>query len=179
MQFQATLLTDLAYLNPLSLAGWLVWLGLVGLLVVALLNWRKYQPEWNSTLWGILAALIMATPLTALFIGWKFSTGSALPMPGLPMEPPGSTMMIFSAIPWTLAGGFLGPFAAAGIGLLSGLLRSIWDTHNLFTMIELGLMAAMFAVANKQRYRTPVYRLLRQPLFSALSLIPVHALFLC
>jgi len=175
MQFLATLLTNLAYLNPISLAGWMVWLGLTGLLAVALLSWRKYHPEWNSSLWGVLGAFIIATPLAALFFGLKFSTGSGLPLPGLPEDMPGSTMMIFSAIPWTLAGGLLGPFAAAGIGMLSGLVRGIWDTHSLFSVIDLGLLSAMFAVANRQRYRTFAFRLLRQPLVSALSLVVIHA----
>ena len=114
MQFLATLLTNFAYLNPIPLAGWLVWLGLAGLLAFALQNWRKYQPKWNTRSWLILAALIIVTPFAALFFGLEFSTGSALPVPGLPDDPPGSVMMIFSAIPWTLAGGLLGPFAAAG-----------------------------------------------------------------
>src|SRR6185436_1405195 len=39
-------------------------------------------------------------------------------------------------------------------------------------------MGIMFAVANRQRYRTTLYGLLRQPLFSALALVLVHtALF--
>jgi PAS domain S-box-containing protein len=84
-------------------------------------------------------------------------------------------MMIFSAIPWLLAGGLLGPFAAAGLGMLSGLLRAIWDTHNLFSVLDLGLMGLMFAVATRQRYRTFIYRSLRQPLVSALGLVLAHA----
>jgi PAS domain S-box-containing protein len=176
MQFLTTLLDNLAYLNPISLAGWMVWLGLAGLLAGLLLSWRGYQPQWNSNLWGILGALVIAAPIAALFFGLKFSVGTALPMPGMPAEPPGSTMMIFSAIPWTLAGGLLGPFAAAGIGMLSGFVRGLWDTHSLFSVIELGLMAAMFAAASRQRYRTFAFRLLRQPLISALSLVFIHAL---
>ena len=175
MQFLATLFDNRAYLNPLSLAGWMVWLGLAGLLVVLLLSWRRYQPAWTRQHWGILVALIVATPLTALFFGIKLTTGSALPMPGMPVEPPGSTMMILSAVPWTLAGGLLGPFAAAGIGMLSGLVQGLWDTHSYFSMVELGLMAAMFAVASRQRYRTTVFGLLRSPLFSVLILVLVHA----
>src|SRR5687768_3325822 len=176
MQFLATLLTNFAYLNPIPLAGWLVWLGLAGLLAFALQNWRRYQPKWNRRAWLILTALIIITPFAALFFGLEFSAGSALPVPGLPDDPPGSIMMIFSAIPWTLAGGLLGPFAATGIGMLSGLIRGIWDTHSLFSVIDLGLMGTLFAVANRQRYRTFIYRLLRQPLVSALSLTLAHAL---
>jgi predicted membrane protein len=175
MQFLRTLLDNLAYLNPIPLPGWLVWLGLAGLLGIALFNWRKYNLEWNARATWMLVALILATPFATLFFGLEFSTGSTLPVPGLPEEPAGSTMMIFSAIPWVLAGGLLGPFAAAGLGVLSGLLRGVWDTHTLFTALDLGLMGVMFAVASRQRYRTFFYRLLRQPLFSALSLTLPHA----
>jgi len=174
MQFLASLLTNLAYLNPIPLSGWLVWLGLAGLLGAALYNWREYQHKLDSRAWGILAGLALATLVTTLFLGVEFSSGSALPVPGLPEKPPGSTMMIFSAIPWTLAGGLLGPFAAAGLGILSGLLRAVWDTHSLFKVLELGLMGVLFAVANRQRYRTPLYSLLRQPLFGALCLTIIH-----
>ena len=150
MQFLRTLLDHLAYLNPIPLAGWLVWLGLAGLLGIALFNWRKYHVEWNTRTTLVLIVLLIATPFAALFFGLEFSTGSTLPVPGLPEEPVGSTMMIFSAIPWILAGGLLGPFAAAGLGILSGLLRGFWDTHTLFTALDLGLMAAIFAVASRQ-----------------------------
>ena len=178
MQFLASLLNNLAYLNPMPLAGWSVWIGLAGLLGVALFNWRKYQPKLDARAWGIFAALAFGTFLTTLFLGLEFSSGSALPVPGLPEKPPGSTMMIFSAIPWTLAGGLLGPWAGAALGILSGLLRTVWDTHSLFTAVELGLMGIIFAVTNRQRYRTSLYGLVRQPLFSALALVLVHmALF--
>jgi signal transduction histidine kinase/HAMP domain-containing protein len=69
----------------------------------------------------------------------------------------------------------LGPIAAAAIGIISGAVRTLWDTHSIFSTVELGLMATFFAVATRQRYRTYVFRFLRQPLFSALSLILVHA----
>src|SRR5512139_3831437 len=103
MQFVMTLWESLTYLNPLSLAGWMVWLGLAGVLVVLLIRWRKYQPAWKAKNWGLLIALIVATPLTALFFGLKFTTANALPLPGMPADPPGSTLMLLSAIPWTLA----------------------------------------------------------------------------
>src|SRR5258706_2243051 len=175
MQFLASLLTNLAYLNPMPLSGWLVWLGFAGLLGVALFNWRAYQPKLDSRAWGILGALAFLTIITLFCLGVELSSGSALPVPGLPEKPPGSTMMIFSAIPWTLAGGLLGPFAGAGLGLLSGLIRTMWDTHSLFTAVELGLMGLLFAVANRQRYRTPLFGALRQPLVSALCLTVIHA----
>src|SRR5574342_137698 len=176
MQFVPSLLDNLAYINSIPPAVWLVWLGVGGMLGLALSNWRAYQPKLDARGWAILGSLVVATLVTALLFGLEFSSSSSLPSPGLPEKPPGSTMMIFSAIPWMLAGGWLGPFVGAGMGMLSGLVRAVWDTHSLFTVIELGLTGALFAVANRQRYRTQFYGWLRQPLFSAILLTVVHAI---
>src|SRR5258706_7432202 len=167
MQFLASLLTNLAYLNPMPLSGWLVWLGFAGLLGVALFNWRAYQPKLDSRAWGILGALAFLTLITTFFLGVEFSSGSALPVPGLPEKPPGSTMMIFSAIPWTLAGGLLGPFAGAGLGLLSGLIRTMWDTHSLFTAGEIWLMGGRVSGGNLQGIRQPFFEGAGRPLAAA------------
>jgi len=173
MQFLVSLVTNLPYINPMPLAGWLVWVGLAGLLGVSLYNWRNYQSQWNRAVWVNVAVLSGVTVIGALFIGLELGV-SALPVPGAPEEPPGSTMMVFSAVPWVLAGGWMGPVAAAVLGMVSGLLRGVWDTHNLFTVLDLGLMGALFAVSAMQKYRTPLYRLLRQPLVGALMLVLVH-----
>jgi len=176
MQFLASLLDRLAYLNPITLSGWLVWVGFAALLALAIWSWRKYHPAWNSRTWWIVSALILLTPLTALFLGLEFNNAPSLPVPGLPEKPPGSTIMVFSALPWTLAGGLFGPFAGAGLGMLSGLMRGIWDTHSWFSILDLGLIGAIFSFSTRQPYRTFFFRLLRQPLFNALCLTLIHAL---
>ena len=176
MQFIATLLNQLAYFNPLSIAGWLVWLGLGGLLVFCLTTWRGYNPQWSQRARWILFTLAFLTPVVTLFLGLEFQSGASLPMPGIPADAPGSTIMLFSALPWTLAGGLLGPYAGAALGMFSGLLRGVWDTHSFFSIFEFGILGAVFAVSARQNYRTPFFRLLRQPLFSVLSLSLIHAL---
>ncbi|HKJ38724.1 MAG TPA: ATP-binding protein, partial [Anaerolineales bacterium] len=166
----------LPYVKLPLLGGWLVWFGLAGMLGLAFYNWRSYQTQqWNRRMWGTFGILFIATIVGALFFGLTLPV-SALPTPDVPEVPPGSTMMIFSAIPWILAGGWIGPVAAAALGMVSGLLRGIWDTHSLFTVLDLGLMGALFAVSARQRYRTPFYRLLRQPLVGAFSLVFVHVI---
>jgi len=176
MQFVLSLLTNLPYVKLPLLGGWLVWVGLAGMLGLAFYNWRNYQTQqWNRRTWGTFGILFIATIVGALFFGLTLPV-SALPTPDVPEVPPGSTMMIFSAIPWILAGGWIGPVAAAALGMVSGLLRGIWDTHSLFTVLDLGLMGALFAVSARQRYRTPFYRLLRQPLVGASSLVFVHVI---
>lgn len=175
MQFLPSLVNNLAYLNPMPMAGWLVWVGLAGLLTFSLLRWRKYHPHWNMRTWWIASALILATPLTALFLGLEFSNASTLPVPGLPQES-GATIMVFSALPWTLAGGLFGPFAGAALGMLSGLIRGVWDTHSLFSIVNLGLISVLFSVSTRQQYRTSFFRVLRQPLFNAVVLTFMYAL---
>ncbi len=177
MRFLFTLLTSLPFPAAPTLLGWVAWLILLGWLVYNLFRWRQVQPQWTGKSWGLFISLLILVFPASLLIGFRLISSTALPLPGLPAEPPGSAMMLFSAIPWTLAGGLLGPLAAAVIGAVSGLLRGIWDTYNLFTILELAFMGAWFSVNTRQRYRTPLYAWLRQPLVGALILIPGRALF--
>ena len=177
MGFFLTLLAGIAFPAPPTLAGWVVWVLLLGVLVYALVAWRTYQPAWNGREWGIFIAFLVLIPLTSLFIGLRLTSASARPLPGLPADAPGSALMVFSGIPWLLGGGLLGPAGAAVLGAFAGLLRGVWDTYSLFSILELALMGAWFATNTRQRYRTRTYKLLRQPLVGALLLIPFHTLF--
>ena len=177
MEFFFTLLASIAFPAPPTLAGWFVWVCLVGVLAYALYRWRAYQPAWKGREWGLFVAFLILIPATTLFIGLRLSSASARPMPNVPADAPGSALMIFSAIPWLLGGGLLGPLGAALLGAFAGLLRGTWDTYSLFSIIELGFMGAWFAVNMRQRYRTSLYKLLRQPIVGALLLIPFHLLF--
>ena len=157
--------------------GWVVWLCLLGVLIYSLYHWRTLQLAWKGSSWGIFIVLLALTPLTSLFIGLRFPNGSALPSPGVPSTlSPGSALMIFSAIPWMLAGGLLGPIGAATVGLLSGALRGAWDSFQFFTALEYALLGVLFSVNVRQNFRTMSYRVLRQPFVSALVLIPLHTI---
>lgn len=177
MEFLFTLLAGIAFPATPTLAGWVVWLSLLGALVYALFQWRAYQPKWKGREWGFFIAFFILIPLTTLFIGLRISSASARPLPGLPADAPGSALMPFSAIPWLVGGGLLGPVGGALLGAFAGLLRGAWDTYSLFSVLELALMGAWFATNTRQRYRTPAYALLRQPLVAVLLLIPFHILF--
>jgi len=181
MSFFFSLLTTSPFIDlPKSLVGGLVtglgWLFYLGVILALLWNWRAYQPPMTRTFWLILAILALLTPLTSLWIGLRAAAGGALPPPGIPIEPRAPAMMVFMALPWVLAGGFLGPAAAAGLAALSGLFLALWDTHSLFTPLEFSFLATLFSAAIQQRYRTLTYALLRHPLFSALLLAGVYPL---
>ncbi len=177
MEFFFTLLAGIPFPAPPTLAGWFVWVCLLAVAAYALYHWRAYQPVWKKREWGLFVVFLILIPATTLFIGLRIFSASARPMPNVPADAPGSALMIFSAIPWLLGGGLLGPFGAAGLGALAGLLRGTWDTYSLFTIIELSFMGIWFSVNMRQRYRTSAYKLLRQPIVGALLLIPFHLLF--
>lgn len=177
MDFLLTLLAGIPFPAPPTLAGWFVWVCLLGVLVYALYRWRVYQSDWKGREWGIFFVFFILIPIANLFIGLRLSSASARPLPGLPADAPGSALMIFSAIPWLLGGGLLGPWGAAALGAFAGLLRGAWDTYSLFSIIEYGFLGAWFSVNMRQRFRTPVYKWLRQPIVGALLLIPIHILF--
>lgn len=176
MDFIGTLLGGTFYMPAPSALGWLVWLLFLGLTGYALYRWRAFQPPIKGRAWGIFIILFLFVPITSLFLGIRLPSESALPPPGVPAEPLPPAMMLFSALPWMLAAGPLGPLGAAILGAFSGLLRGAWDTHTIFSIPDLAFLAALFASNTRQRYRTFAYGLFRQPLVSALLLIPLHVI---
>ena len=176
MTFLGTLLSSLPYINWPTLAGWSVWLFLLGLVIWLAYRWRNYNPAFKTNHWLGYAGLVLFAPLTTVFIGLQLTSASSLPLPGLPTEVLRPAMMVFSALPWILAGGLLGPLPAASLGLISGLFRSLWGTHSIFTPLDLALIGLLFSVIVRQRYRTFTFRLLRQPIVAGLVMVPVYAM---
>lgn len=176
MEFVSTFLAGIAFPALPTLAGWLVWLSLLGLLVYAEVRWREYHFTWGNRAWGIFFFLLTLTLFTSILILRPFSA-SARPLPGLPANAPGTALVVLFAIPWLVGGGLLGPIGAAVLGAFAGFLRGALDTYSIFSILEFALMGAWFSANVRQRYRTRTYRLLRQPIVSALLLIPFHVLF--
>ena len=176
MEFIGSLFDGLFRLPAPTPLGWVMWFLFLALLGIGLYRWRSFQPPLNNRFWGNFLGLLLLVPILNLFAGIRLPAGAALPIPGLPVEPQTPAMMLFSALPWMLAAGPLGPLGAAALGALAGLLRGVLDTHNIFSMLDLAFLAALFAVNVRQRYRTLSYRIIRQPLVSALLLIPLHTL---
>ncbi len=169
-------------LNALPFFDWpstlAEWLGLSALALITLwlgYSWRQYQQPIRDEARKRLLWLLAAVPVTSLLFGLRLP-GSDLPIPGLPIEPRGPALMLFAAIPWMLGGGILGPITGALLGALSGLLLGLWDTHSLYTTLEYALLGLLFSVMVRQRYRTPFYRIIGQPLAAALVLIPLYAI---
>ncbi|MBN8655272.1 MAG: HAMP domain-containing protein [Anaerolineae bacterium] len=176
MDFILTLLAGIAFPAPPTLAGWIVWVCLLVGMGVFLFRSQKGQPAWGPK-WWLFLLLFVLIPILNLFIGLRLTSGSFRPLPGLPADAPGSALMVFSAIPWLLGGGMFGPLAAALLGAFAGLVRGTWDYYSLFPILEFALISVWFSMNTRQRFRTPAYQLLRQPLVGALLLVPIHVLF--
>ena len=164
------------YLPPPTLFGWVIWVFLLGVTGYSLYAWRRYHLTWKGREWGIFLGLLVLAPLTVLSFGLQTSSSAALPTPNMPAENFGAVLLPLAGFPWTLGGGLLGPVGAALTGGLTGLLRGVWDTHNLFTMLEMALLGAVFSAAIRQRYRTLLFRVLRQPFLAAVGLVPLRSM---
>jgi PAS domain S-box-containing protein len=174
MSFLSPILQTLPYLTAPTLFGWIVWVLLLTVTGYSFYAWRRYHVTWKGRQWGVFWGLLVLVPFAVLLVGFHLASNGALPTPGIPTALFGSALLPFAAIPWTLAAGLLGPVGAALVGGLTGLLRGLWDTHSLFTLLETALLGAIFSAAIRQQYRTLLFRILRQPLLAVILLIPLQ-----
>ena len=188
MDLILTLLTTSGFFYPLQgLAGWLAWLLLAGaeIGVWAWLHTRLgdsaaagARSKLSARLrWGLWGGLLLAAPLAYLFLALRIPLPEALSLPGQPLEAQAPLLLVLGPLPWLLAAGLLSPFGTATVALAGGLALGWWGSHNLFTPLEVLALALLCSAAFQQNYRSAVFSLLRQPLFTALILGLVYPLF--
>ena len=171
MKLLLSLMTSYPYIDlPFHPAGWIGWFAFLGLIIAGLFRWWDKNSQKSSWQMVMLVILILVTPFASLFFGIKFPEETLLPFPGLPVEQQPPVFMFFSTIPWVLAGGFLGPLPAVIVAFIGGLINALWETHSLFTPLEMAAMALLFSFAVRQRYRTGPFKLLRHPLLTSIIL---------
>lgn len=169
MSLIITLLSSSSYFNTShDLLGWVAWFALLVLVIFLNWRWRQYNSIQKNTQWVWFGILLILVPLTTLFMGVRFPVGDALPYPGFPNVPQGPALMIFIALPWMLAAGFLGTAPATFLAATSGILIGYWETHSVFTPLEFSLIAVIFSAAINQPFRTFTFQILRRPLIAGL-----------
>ncbi len=177
MSIEFTLLTNRLYIKlPLGLFGWLGWLVLLGGIGILLWRWRAYNHRLTGLQWGLFFVSLLVTPLLSLFIVLRLPAGQALPLPWIIEEARGPAFIVFAAFPWLLASGTLGILPAAILGLFSGFMLALGDTHSPFTPLEITLLALLISAMVQQSYRTMLFRVLRHPLAAALLVGLVYPL---
>jgi PAS domain S-box-containing protein len=176
MQIITTLLRSTPYIDlPYHLMGWVGFLGMLALLIWGCFYFWEQKPVRKPWHWGLLVGLVLLSPVVSLFVGLRMPQEFVIPMPGLPVNPAPPTLMFLAAVPWVLAAGIFGPVVAAIIAAISGLVLGFYQTHTVFTVIELAGLALLYGAAVRQPYRTPFYRFLRNPLGAAAFLAAAYA----
>lgn len=167
MVIDFTLLGNPMYIErPQEVIAWVGWLILLSSVILLLLKWRKLNKRWDRIHAGIFIALFILLFVTNLFFVVRLPLDLPLISQGIPAGAEVPALVLFSALPWVLAAGFLGVSSAAILGLLSGSIIALFDTHSSFTALEFALLAVLLSAAFHQRYRTWVFRALRHPTFS-------------
>lgn len=156
---------------PMHLFGWIGWFVMAAIFVWFI--WFMREKIDLRQRWWVAITLLIATPFLVAFPGIRLPV-EMQPLPGAPIDVAPPALMFMAAVPWVLAGGLLGPIPAAILGLLSGLILGILDTHSPFTMLEIGSLALIFSMAVRQNYRTRFYAVLRHPLMAAIFAIAVY-----
>jgi PAS domain S-box-containing protein len=165
---------------PNQIFGWFFWLlVMLALLFIGLKRW--WMPlNFNSRQWLIFIILFLVVPFTALFFGLQLPQEDLAPIPYINAEPNIPAIMVLSALPWVLAAGMLGLFPAVLLALFSGFFIALWQTHSIFTVVEIAGYALILGIFLRQNYRTIFYKILRHPVIAVLlawvCFIPV---FLC
>jgi len=177
MVIDFTLLGNPFYVDqPQESIGWIGWVILLSSVILLLFRWRRLNKRWTRLHGGIFIGLSVLLVLANLFFVIRLPVLEALLPLSRAVESGGFAVPVFATIPWVLAAGLLGVFPAAGLGLLSGILIALFNTHSPFTALEYGLLAIFLSAAFHQRYRTWVFRLLRHPLFSTALFALVYPL---
>lgn len=140
--------------TPVGVVGWFGWLALL----IALGLWkrdRSFQLNRRSLAW--LALLSILVLVLTSFFGVPMGTGDSSPH-----------LMFLAAVPWLVAGGVLGLAPSMLLAGGAGLLLAYLDTHQFFTPLLFMTAASVFSLSVRQRYNSPIYRLLRFPLAAAI-----------
>ena len=153
---------------PTSFQGRLGLILWVLILAFMILRYRGYQRPWSKTQAMILMSLVFSVPITNFFLGIQLDNINNQPFPGGLLETRGLYVMFFSALPWVLAGGLLGPLPAALLGIGSGTILALWNTHSPFTPLEISFLAIVYSIFSMQRYRNSINTAIRQPFIAAL-----------
>jgi len=165
MQFIFNLFTSYPYfVLPYDWIGWLGLVVFIFVLIYSLVKTKPGKPPGSSQDWFLFIVLFFLGLASTLFIGFKFPVQNNLNLFGFSVIYRPVAVMVFSAIPVVLGGGFFGPRYAVLIGAASGFLMGYWNTHSLFTIVEYAGLSLLVSLAIRQQYRSSLFRILRHPL---------------
>lgn len=155
--------------TPYQLIGWVGWF-----VIVALILWvvrQNLEFKRDKSFWLTFILLGIGAILAAGLIGINLPIKTVVPFPNVPSDNTIPTVMIFAMVPILLSGGLLGVWPAAVLGFISGIISALWNTHSVFTPLEMTAFAVLLALCLRQEYRTPLFSFIRRPIGAIFAVI--------
>jgi len=159
----ATLFENTPYINlPFNLIGWVGWFVLAAL--IAWIVKKNFSLETRQGYWWTFGVLAFVSLVTSVVFIIYLPGLRTIPLPNVPQENAYPMIQVFVVIPWIISAGLLGIWPAVVFAFLSGVLTSLWGTHNVFTPLEYAIVAMLIALVLRQNYRSKPFTWLRTTL---------------
>jgi len=154
------------YVNlPFDLVGWIGWF-----IMAALLLWLMQKEAFSTRkphFWLQFSFLLLFTVLANLFLAFQIPWGETIPLPNVPLESNPPAVLLLAAFPLLFSAGLLGSWPTLILGLVGGSLDALFNTHSIFTPLEMAGLGLILSLMFRQNYRSLFYRMLRHPLGAA------------
>jgi PAS domain S-box-containing protein len=143
-------------------------LSLMGLLIYFRNQKDHKRSPFSSSSGFLFTLLLLLAPIANGIFHLQFHTlGSAGNLSNMQISVQPS-IAVLGAIPWALAGSFLGGWQAMAVGFFGGLFRAAWSTNSLFTPFHVALLAGFVFWLIKRNYDDRLGRALRNPFVSSI-----------
>ncbi|HWQ47289.1 MAG TPA: ATP-binding protein, partial [Longilinea sp.] len=173
MDFVISLLGENFYIEfPTDLLGWVGLVLLIGAIVWLLKFMRNSFRPPTTKGWLLFSGLIAVLPFLNIFFCLRFPGLVGITEVGLSDSSTVPTLILFSALPWVIAAGFLEVVPAFILGLMSGIVLALAQTHSILTIPEISLICLVFTFFIRQGFRTKPFSFIRRPIGAALILTP-------
>jgi len=159
----ATLFENNPYVNlPFNLIGWVGWFVLAALIVWVVK--KNFTLDFRYNYWWTFGILAFSSLVSAVIFVVKLPGLNTIALPNIPQEYTYPIIQVLIAIPWILSAGLLGVWPTVVFAFLSGVITTLWGTHNVFTPLEFAILALLLALVLRQNYRSKPFTWLRSPL---------------
>lgn len=159
---------------PLRSVGYVLLALYILLLVLALLGSPAFLSQRRAVPGAsrrtLLLTLVLLAPLLAEVPILRLPASGVLVTPGVPRETGGPAFSVLGGLPWMLAGGALGPWEAALVGLAGGIVRGGFTTLSLLTPFHAAAQAACTAWLLRRDYAEWPGKAARNPLVSSVAM---------
>ena len=132
-------------------------------LLATLYYYRGTLRNMRGQQWALTAGLSLLSLLVSQLFPIRLAFNNQL-APLFIAQNPTTTLTLFAAVPFLLAGAMLNPAAALIVGMFSGLGRALGQSHYPFDIFNFALAAGLASVWMRQSYQGQFYRWLRQPI---------------